>query len=130
MKKILYTYLGVFLLFSTYVSEAFGFSLRDLRDQVYRPENLPVGDNGGNIAEVKLNHVINYFIGLILYAAGGVAVLMLVIGGVTLIGSAGNEQGVERGKKIVKFAVIGLFAVILSYAVVTNVIDFIFRSTT
>jgi hypothetical protein len=130
MKKTLYTLLGSLLLFPVFISNAFALDLRDLREEVYRPDNLPAGDTGGNVAEIKLNYVINYFVELILYAAGGVAVLMLVIGGVVLIGSAGNEQGAERAKKIIKYALIGLFAVILAYALVTNVIDFIFRATT
>ncbi|MBU0728095.1 pilin [Patescibacteria group bacterium] len=128
MKKILLIVLGFLLLLPT--TRVFGISLDDLNDEVYRPDNLPGGRLGDAAVETKINDVINFAINLILYTAGGIAVLMLIIGGIVAISSLGNQERKERAVKIVKFALIGLFVVILAFAVVTNVIDFIFRATT
>jgi len=130
MKKYLLIILGILLLTPVMVSDSMAISLDTFRKEVYRPENLPTGDIGSASAENKIAIIIDFVIDLILYASGAVAVLMLIIGAVVLIGSVGNEQGKERGVKIIKYAIIGLFAVILAYAVVTNIIDLIFRATT
>ncbi len=130
MKKTLFTIFGTLLLIPFMTADAFGINLDTFRKEVYRPENLPTGDIGSASTENKIAHVINFGIELILYASGSIAVLMLVIGAIMLIGSTGNEQIKERATKIIKYAVMGLFAVILAYFVVTNVIDIIFRATT
>jgi len=128
--KLFYKIIGFCLLLPTIAPNALGLSMNDFRKEVYRPDNLP-GTNLGDVpTETKILHVINFGIDIILYTAGGIAVLMLIFGGITLITSLGNQERMERGKKIVKFAVLGLFAIILSYAIVTNIIGLLFRATT
>lgn len=128
MKKLTLIIIGILLLLPT--TKVFGISLTDLKQEVYRPENLPAGRLGDASPETKINDIISFATDLILYASGSIAVLMLIFGGITYIGSLGNQERAERAKKIIKFAAIGLFTVILAYAVVTNVIDLIFRATT
>jgi hypothetical protein len=130
MKKHIFTILGTFLLIPVMASNALGLSLDSFRKEVFRPENLPTGNMGSASVENKIAHIINFAIDLILYASGSVAVLMLVLGAGWLVCSFGNQERKERSIKIIKYAFIGLFAVILSYAVVTNVINIIFRATT
>lgn len=74
--------------------------------------------------------IINFLVNLILYASGSVAVLMLVYGGVRLITAGGDTEQKDQSTKIIKFAGIGLFVVILAFAAVSNIIDLIFRATT
>lgn len=54
--------------------------------------------------------------------AGGVAMIMIVIGGFKYITSLGNAQNVAKAKDTILYAVIGLLAVILAYAIVAFVI--------
>jgi len=130
MKKHLYLILGALLILPLTILNAFGLSLQDFRNEVYRPENLP-GAEGGNVgAETKVNNIINFLIDLVLYASGSVAVLMLVYGGVRLITATGNPEQKEVAMKIIKWSILGLFVVILAFATVTNIIDLIFRATT
>ena len=110
--------------------DAFGLNLNDLQQEVFRPENLPAGRLGDASTETKINDIISFVTELILYASGSVAVLMLIFGGIMYISSLGNQERTEKAKKIIKYAGIGLFSVILAYAIVTNVIDLIFRATT
>jgi hypothetical protein len=129
MKKIFLYFIGVLLLIPVVVPEAFGINIETFREEVYRPENLPTGDLGGS-AENKIAHVINFFVDLILYASGAVAVFMLVFAGVMLITSIGNSEKKEKAVKMIKMSATGLFVVILAYAIVTNVINFLFSATT
>jgi len=126
MRNLFYSILGFLLL----TPNTFGLDIESFEEELYKPENLPGGRFGDTSVETKINDVLNFAIDLILYAAGGVTVLMLIVGGIVAITSLGNQERKERAVKIVKFAVIGLFVIILAYAVVTNIIDLIFRATT
>jgi len=130
MKRFGYLILGALLLIPAMVSDALGISLDTFKNEIYRPENLPGGRVGDVAPETKIVEIIDFAVNLILYASGGVAVFMLVIGGIGIITSFGNTDRMTKAKGIVKFAVIGLAAVILAYAAVTNVINLIYSATT
>jgi amino acid transporter len=58
--------------------------------------------------------VLKYVIGI----AGLIAVAFLILGGFRYMTSAGNEEMVEKGKKTIINALIGIAVVILSYVIV------------
>lgn len=130
MKKKIHYILGTFLLFPLMAASAFGLTMEDFRNEVYRPENLPGGQTGSVSAENKVIGIINFLINLILYASGSVAVLMLVYGGIRFITAVGNTEEKEKAIGVLKSAGIGLFIVILAFALVSNIISLIFRATT
>lgn len=78
----------------------------------------PLG--GVTIVEFLAN-ITSWLLGLV----GFLAFLALVVGGIRMITAFGNEQGVEKAKEIIKWAVIGLALVILSYAVIRIVSGFL-----
>lgn len=129
IKRYLTIIFGVILLIPISVSDALGIDIDDFREEVYRPENLPSTFEGEAPAEVKINAILDFAINLILYTSGSVAVFFLVYGGIRYITSFGNQERMDAAKKTIKFAIIGLLAVILAFAVVTNVIDLIFRAS-
>lgn len=129
INKYFYITLGTLLLLPIYTSDALGIDIDDFRNEVYRPENLPSTFEGDAPAEVKINAIFDFAINLVLYTSGSVAVFFLVYGGIRYITSFGNQERMDAAKKTIKFAIIGLIAVILSFAVVTNVIDLIFRAS-
>lgn len=53
---------------------------------------------------------------------GTVALAFFIYGGFMYITSGGDEKQIEQGKKIMVYAIIGILAIGLSYAVVTFVI--------
>ena len=55
--------------------------------------------------------------------AGGIAMIMIVIGGFKYITSLGNAQNVAKAKDTILYAVIGLIVCILAYAIVGFVIN-------
>ena len=129
MKKTFYLIIGTILLLPVYASEALGIDIDTFRDDVYRPENLPATRGTEAGVETKMNEILQYAINLVLYASGSVAVFFLVLGGVRYITSYGDQERMDGAKKTIKYAVIGLLAIILSYAIVTNIIDLIYRTT-
>jgi hypothetical protein len=77
------------------------------------------GPNTGIAASEDLGGLITNILKLLLYVAGALAVLFIIIGGFWYITSSGNEEQAEKGKKALINSIIGLIAVILSYTLVT-----------
>ena len=80
------------------------------------------GSNSGNV-------ILQLIAGSLIYAAGPVAVLMIAIGGFRYVTSHGETTQMEAAKKTILWAIIGLLVIIVSYAIVRNIID-IAASTT
>ena len=57
-------------------------------------------------------------INVLLYFAGAIAVLLLIIGGFRYVTSAGNDESMEKAKKTITSAIIGLVIIIMAYAIV------------
>ena len=60
---------------------------------------------------------------IILGATGSLSLLMFVYGGVVFLTSAGNKEQVEKGKKIITGALIGIAIVFLSYTIIGYLIN-------
>ena len=58
----------------------------------------------------------------IIYAMGIVAVIFIIIGGINYMTSAGDASKVEKGKKTILYALIGLVICALAFAIVNWVI--------
>lgn len=57
---------------------------------------------------------INYFLGFL----GLIAVVMIIYAGVLLVTGQGEEEQINKGKKIILWAAIGILVIMLSYAFV------------
>ncbi len=64
--------------------------------------------------------------GLLLPFAGVISILFLIIGGFQYMFAGSNEDLAKRGKNTIRNAVIGLVVVILSYVIVTVVVNTLF----
>lgn len=62
---------------------------------------------------------------ILLYIAGPLAVLFLIIGGFWYITSGGNEEQAEKGKKTIFNALIGIVIVVLSYVIVSVIVNLV-----
>ncbi len=69
-----------------------------------------------------LNIIINVVIGLV----GFVAVIMIVIGGITFATSQGDPAKTEKGRKTLIFGIIGLVVSLLAFAIVNFVLKNVF----
>ena len=60
-------------------------------------------------------------VNVLLWAAGIIAVAMIIVGGVQMTTSAGNPTAVGKAKKTITYSVIGLVVVLVAYALVNFV---------
>lgn len=70
-----------------------------------------------------LKDIISLIIRIFLGFLGLIAVVMIIYGGYIWMTAAGNLDNVDKGKKILINAIIGLVVILVSYAVVTFVIN-------
>lgn len=62
--------------------------------------------------------IINFFLGFL----GLLAVIMVIYGGFLYVSSAGNEENVNKAKKILLYAVMGVVIIIVSFALVNTLL--------
>lgn len=74
---------------------------------------------GADDATSLMKNVIN----TMLFILGGIAVIMIVIGGVKYTTSNGNAADIKSAKDTVMYSVVGLIVAMMSYAIVNFVID-------
>ena len=63
--------------------------------------------------------------GWLLLAAGAIAVVFLIIGGIQYMTSAGNAEKAAAAKKTIIYALIGVVVIAASYFLITVVLDLI-----
>ena len=72
---------------------------------------------GATDLEGAITTIINVFLGV----AFVLAVVMIVYSGYRMIFSAGNEEQVTRAKTILRWAIIGIIVIVLSYAILNGI---------
>ena len=82
--------------------------------------------NGG-FSSITANPLafIAWVIRILLYLAGAVAVLFVIIGGYQYMTSGGNEETAEKGRKTLINAIIGIVIIILSYVIVNVIVNLV-----
>lgn len=75
-----------------------------------------------NTTQELVTSVVNWLLGI----TSAVVILFLVYGGIMYITASGDEAQIEKAKKIINYAIIGMFLVLVSYSVVTTLNNIIF----
>ena len=70
------------------------------------------------IGNADLKKTVINILQLVLGLMSLIAVVMVILGGFTWLTAGGNEEKVEKAKKIISAAIIGLIIVLLAWAVV------------
>ena len=87
-----------------------------------KPKNLP-GFVGAEVnAESKTNSLIFTTLDLILLVAGTLSVVFIVVAGVRIVASVGGKDEITNAKRNLQWAILGLIAIILSWALIQNVV--------
>jgi cytochrome bd-type quinol oxidase subunit 2 len=82
-------------------------------------KNICDGANiSGNCNTTSLNASVAGITETLLTVAGAVAVIIIIVGGLTYITSSGDSSRIKQAKDIILYAVIGLIVAILAYAIV------------
>lgn len=77
-----------------------------------------LGLGSADLKQTVIN-IIQWFLGLL----GLVAIVMILYGGFTWMTAGGNEDKIDTAKQIISAAAIGLVIVLISWAIVTFVIQ-------
>lgn len=79
----------------------------------------PTGAVGAN-SNIDFADIISFAATYLLSIAGGIAVLFLVIGGIFYITAGGSDEKVQKAKKYMQNAIVGLVVVLLAFVIVSN----------
>lgn len=61
---------------------------------------------------------LNFFLGFL----GLLAVIMVIYGGILYVSAAGNQENIDKGKKIIMYALVGIVIILLSFALVNTIL--------
>lgn len=91
------------------------------------PADILNGEGSEDVpSENKVTRVIILFVGRILSRvllfAGTVAILFIIVAGFNYITAFGKDEKIEKGKRGLFWAVMGLFIIMMSYAIVQAII--------
>lgn len=91
----------------------------------YKPENVPdkFSDRNLNSSGGNLSKIIGFVFNFIIAIAAGIFVIMLLVGGVTYLTGAGNDEQTGKGKKMLIDAIIGLFIVLAAWGIGTYILS-------
>lgn len=88
-------------------------------------QKIPVGGNDGEIdipsgttGDVLFGGILN----IIYFVVGATAVIMLIVGGLMYVVSAGNQETAKKAKGIITSSVIGLIIVLLAFTITQFII--------
>lgn len=108
--------IGALLLFNSIgVSTVFAQAIDPEQDQPAIIAALSGGQTG--LRGIVLT-IVNFFLTFL----GLLAVIMVIYGGFLYVSSAGNEENVNKAKKILLYAVIGVVVIIVSFALVNTLL--------
>jgi hypothetical protein len=89
-------------------------------DQVQTGVNQAGGTDTGN--NISLATRIKTIVNVLLYVLGAIAVIMIVVGGIRYVVSAGESSQISAAKNTILYAIVGLIIAILAYAIVNFVL--------
>ena len=84
-------------------------------------------DQPGRIAEAtggqaSLRQLVLTFLNFFLGFLGLIAVIMVIYGGVLYVTAAGEQDKVDKGKKIIMYSVVGIVIILLAFALVNTIL--------
>ena len=132
LKKTAISLAAAFLIFAAVPT--ISLALDCSRNNLTAQEAIQCGVNGasGNNETAsesgkRANRVVESIINLLSLTVGVIAVIMIIIGGLRYVTSAGNETAIKSARNTIMYAVIGLIIVALAQVIVkfvlTNITD-------
>lgn len=84
-----------------------------------QPGRLAEATGGQGSFRDLLLTFLNFFLGFL----GIVAVIMVIYGGILYVTAAGNQENIDKGKKIIMYAVVGIVIILLAFALVNTLLS-------
>lgn len=95
----------------------------DAGGKTFNAANQCLDDKGKPFTDVSVATSIQNAINILLYFAGIIAVIYVVIGGFRYVVSNGDSGAITKAKNTVIYALIGLAVAVMAYAIVNFVLD-------
>lgn len=83
------------------------------------PGRIAEQTGGATSARQLILTIVNFFLGFL----GLLSVIMIIYGGFMYVTAGGAPEGVDKAKKIIMYAVIGIIIILLSFAIVNTVLQ-------
>lgn len=80
------------------------------------------GPDQVNIPLISADDVLKNGLNIVYFLAGVIAVIVIIVGGITFATSAGNSAGITKAKNMILYAVVGLIVVLGAFAITNFVI--------
>ena len=87
--------------------------------------NSPGGVNSGNPISGGFKDIptlINTVFNIVVFAAGAIFIILLLIGGIQYLTAAGNEESIGKARGLIINSIVGLIVVLASWAIGTWVL--------
>jgi hypothetical protein len=82
------------------------------------PSNVSEATGGQGSARELIKTILNFFLGFL----GLLAVIMIIFGGMLYVSAAGDQGKIDKGKKILMYAIMGIVIILLSFAIVNTIL--------
>jgi cytochrome bd-type quinol oxidase subunit 2 len=82
------------------------------------PSSIAGATGGESSFRSLILNIVNFF----LLFLGLIAVIMIIYGGITYVTAAGNQESIDKAKKVIMYAIVGIIIVMISFALVSTVI--------
>lgn len=107
--------LGAAVLLSAFISDPSWAAALGEEDTIEFVSDITGGE--GDLKSL-VNTILSYFLGFL----GFVCVIMVIYGGILYVVSAGNEENVNKAKKILLYAAVGIIIIMISFALVSTIL--------
>jgi len=77
-----------------------------------------------NSKKDNANTIIQNIVGILLWAIGAISVIMIIVGGIRYVISAGDASQIKAARETILYAIVGLVLALSSYAIVYFVLGF------
>lgn len=77
---------------------------------------------GGSTSSDALPNLIQTIVNVLLFIAGAIAVIMIILGGIRYVTSNGDQAQVKAAKDTILYSVVGLIVALLAFAIVQFVV--------
>ena len=88
--------------------------------QVVQPKPVKPDDIG--IFNISVDDLLSNGLNIIYFFLGAIAVIMIIIAGITMTTSGGDAEAVKKAKNTILYSVIGLIVVLMAFTITQFVI--------
>jgi cytochrome bd-type quinol oxidase subunit 2 len=93
-------------------------------------DGLDATKGAADTGATDINSIVQRVINVLLFVVGAASVIMLIIGGIRYVVSAGDQQAVTNAKNTILYAIVGIVVAVLAYAAVRFVFGTLTNTST